>query len=344
MPKTAVQLPKGVWFQRKRLSDGAITRYGYYGRGPGTVALGREGTAEFLERLAEAIRKEPPSGTVENLLWRYRQSPEFKRLRARTRADYVKQLDKVQAQFGPLSLKAMSAREVARHIYAWRDSMSESPRRADYAIQVLKALLSWGVRRGLMEHNRAAGVERLYRADRRDRVWTAEQVDAFLATAPEPLKRALILALETGQRQGDLLVLTWSAVQDGAIRFRQSKTGARVAVPVSAALRSVLDGAPRNDSTVILTKADGLPWDPKGNGFRAAWRDACKAAGVKGVTFHDLRGTFVTRCLAQGWTTQEVAMCTGHSLRDLASLDTYADRGTIADASAARISGRNLPA
>jgi integrase len=41
-----------------------------------------------------------------------------------------------------------------------------------------------------------------------------------------------------------------------------------------------------------------LPWDPKGNGFRAAWRDACKAAVVTGVTFHDLRGTFATRRMA----------------------------------------------
>jgi len=30
-------------------------------------------------------------------------------------------------------------------------------------------------------------------------------------------------------------------------------------------------------------------------------------------------------------------MCTGHSLRDLASLDTYADRGIIADAAALRL-------
>jgi integrase len=91
---------------------------------------------------------------------------------------------------------------------------------------------------------------------------------------------------------------------------------------------------------VILTKSNGLPWEPNGNGFRSAWRAACKAASIKGVTFHDLRGTFVTRRLSEGWTTQEVAMCTGHSLRDLASLDTYADRGSVADASAERIAKR----
>jgi integrase len=333
-------LPKGVNLVTKTLRSGERVRYGYYGRGPGAVPLGREGSPEFFERLADAMRREPAGGTVKNLTWRYKQSPEFSRLSPRSKADYLQQLDRVDAKFGGLSLRAMSAREIAKHLYAWRDSMAASPRRADYAIQVLKALLSWGVKRGHIEHNRAAGIERLYRNDRRESVWSEGQVQAFLASAPEPLVRALILALETGQRQGDLLVLPWSAIQDGVLRLRQRKTGARVAVPISPALQACLDAAPKGKAVTILTRPDRLPWDPKGNGFRAAWRDACKAAGVAGVTFHDLRGTFVTRRLAEGWTTQEVAMCTGHSLRDLASLDTYADRGTVAESSAVRIAAR----
>lgn len=48
-------------------------------------------------------------------------------------------------------------------------------------------------------------VERLYHGDHAEKIWTGEHVAAFLAVAPEPLQRALVLALETGQRQGDLL-------------------------------------------------------------------------------------------------------------------------------------------
>lgn len=333
-------LPKGVWFQKKRLSGGEVIRYGYLGRGPGTVPLGREGSIDFYAALAEAVSKEPPSHTVHNLIWRYKQSPEYRDLADRTRADYAKQLDKIQVVFGGLSLRAMAAREVAAHIYAWRDSMRDSPRRADYAVTVLKLVLAWGVRRGLLEFNRAAGVEKLSNADRREKTWSAAQVDAFMNVASEPMKRAMIFALETGQRQGDLITLGWGAVQGNVIHLRQAKTGVRVAVPISAALRECLDAVPRGDATTILTKPDGRPWEIKGNGFRSAWRLTCQAAGIKGVTFHDLRGTFVTRRLSEGWTTQEVAMCTGHTLRDLASLDTYADRGAIAEATAKRISER----
>jgi hypothetical protein len=53
----------------------------------------------------------------------------------------------------------------------------------------------------------------------------------------------LLLALWTGQRQGDLLRLSWSAYDGTHIRLRQSKTGARVALPVGAPLKAALDAA-----------------------------------------------------------------------------------------------------
>lgn len=339
-PKHKVKLPKGVWFQPKRLKiTGEVVRYGYLGRGVGVVALGRYDAPEFFANLAAAMQKEPAGNTVDNLIVQYKRSPEFLGLKERTKADYLKELDRISSKFGNLSLRAMSAREIAPHIYQFRDERAATPRSADYTIQVLKALLSWGVRRGHLEQNRAGGIERVYRSNRREISWSEHQVSQFLKAAPEPMKRAMILALESGQRQADLLALPWSAVKDGMIRLRQNKTGVQVAVPISPALETCLRGVEKTAMTV-LTKADGEPWDPKGNGFRAAWAEVCEKAQISGVTFHDLRGTFVTRRLAEGWTTEEVASCTGHSLRDLASLDSYADRAVISEATAKRLAKR----
>ncbi len=333
----ARQYPKGVWFQKKRLSSAEVVRYGYWGRGPGTLSLGREGSVEFYHALAEAMAKAPSDGTVASLIWKYRQSPEFTGLRPRTQADYRQQLDKVQAKFGVLSLRAMSAKEIAGHIYAWRDSMAGSPRRADYAVQVLKATLAWGVRRGLLDHNRAAGIERLYKGDRSASVWTADHVTSFLDKAPEPLKRAMILAIETGQSQEDLLVMSWTAVGERVITGRRLKTGVPIAVPVSPDLRKCLEAVSREKATTILTKADGLPWDPKGNGFRAAWRDVCEAARISGLTFNDLRGTFITRRRQLGWAEEEVALCSGHPMAKRGAFHAYVDRAAVALANAERL-------
>jgi integrase len=130
-----------------------------------------------------------------------------------------------------------------------------------------------------------------------------------------------MLALWTGQRQGDLLRLPWSAYDGKHIRLRQSKGGTRVVIKVGLPLKAMLDATAKR-STIILTNNDGKPWSP--DGFRASWGKACKVAGIVGVTFHDLRGTAVTRLALAGCTEAEIATITGHSLRSVrAIIDTH---------------------
>jgi integrase len=94
-----------------------------------------------------------------------------------------------------------------------------------------------------------------------------------------------------------------------------------VVIRVGAPLKAALDAAPRR-STIILTTSDGRPWTP--DGFRASWGKACRKAGITGVTFHDLRGTAVTRLAIAECTEPEIAPITGHSLRSVrAILDTH---------------------
>jgi integrase len=135
-----------------------------------------------------------------------------------------------------------------------------------------------------------------------------------------------LLALWTGQRQGDLLRLPWSAYDGKEIRLRQSKSvrkGGRrpvnVTVPIGAPLKEALDAAANHKrSTIILTTMDGTPWTS--DGFGASWGKANKKASVVGVTFNDLRGTAVTRLALVGCTEAEIAAITGHSLRDVRSI------------------------
>ena len=186
---------------------------------------------------------------------------------------------------------------------------------------VLARVLSWGLDRGLIAANPCERGGRLYRGTRRDNIWTAADEAAFLQRAPAHLHLALLLALWTGQRQGDLLRLPWSAYDGTHIRLRQSKTGKRVVVKIGAPLKAALDVAPKR-STIILVNSEGKPWTS--DGFRASWGKACKVAGIVGLTFHDLRGTAVTRLALVGATEPEIASLTGLSLRDVhAILDAH---------------------
>lgn len=326
-------MPKGVVVAPTR-QPGAPAQ-AYLRRGRRYIALGAPDAKSFAARLDEALLgPEPQAGSLGHLIWRYQQSPEFRRLAGRTQDDYREQLARIGRAFGREPLTAFDDKTAAQRIFAWRDRRAASPRRADYGVQVLKALLGWAAGRGLVERNRAAGIPPLYRSDRRYKVWKPDDVDRFIAAAPPGLGLAMILALETGQRQSDLLALRWSDIDDDVISLRQAKTRQDVAVPITPRLARALEVAPRC-SPFVLVRQDGQPWASDG-GFRNAWRFYCRKAGIIDLTFHDLRGTFVTQRLAEGWTLQEVAFCTGHSFRNLGCLERYADRGAIARALARR--------
>jgi len=244
----------------------------------------------------------------------------------------------VQAKFGDLTLVAMASPKISGHIFDWRDLMAKtSPRQADYAVSVLSAMLKWGVSRGAISHNRAAGIGDVYTADRREKVWTEEMEAALLEVAPEPIRRVAILALETGLSQEDLLVLPWTAIRGKVIVSRRLKNGTPVAVPISPKLAAMLATAPRTADT-ILTTATGRAYNPKGNGLRFLFKRATVAAQVEGRTFHDMRGTFITRRRAMGWTAEEVALCSGHKIAGEAGAQgSYVDRETVAVQSALRL-------
>jgi hypothetical protein len=67
-----------------------------------------------------------------------------------------------------------------------------------------------------------------------------------------------MMALWTGQRQGDLLELLWSAYDGTTIRLTRSKTGNAVSIKVGFPLKALLDRTTRR-STMILTNQKGVP-------------------------------------------------------------------------------------
>jgi hypothetical protein len=94
-------------------------------------------------------------------------------------------------------------------------------------------------------------------------------------------------------------------------------TGTRIVIKVGAPLKVALDSATKH-STIILTNTDIKPWTS--DGFSSSWRKAVKKAGIVGLTFHDLKGTAVTRLALVACTEAEIATITGNSLRSVRSI------------------------
>jgi integrase len=94
-----------------------------------------------------------------------------------------------------------------------------------------------------------------------------------VAVASPGLTMAALLALWTGQRQGDLLRLPWSAYDGKYIRLRQSKTGRRVTIaPTSQQKCSSI--RPATSALALSHSAPASPCDSRANRteHRRRWR------------------------------------------------------------------------
>ncbi len=295
---------------------GRLYRYAWRG-GPRLKA--EPGTAAFIAEYHEAVRahRAPPPDQFRSLIALYKDSSEFRGTAEKTRRDYLRYIRDIENRFGDMPLVVLDDPRIRQDFKAWRDGMADRPRTADLAWSVLARILSVAFDRGLIASNPCRAGGRLYRSERRDSLWTEPMIAKALSSFPEHLRWPLMFGLWTGQRQGDLLRLPWSAYEGDRITLRQDKRGARVPLPVSAILRAEIARIPRI-GPLILTNSLGRPWTS--DGFRSSWRDACQAAEITGVTFHDLRGSAVTRLGEAGCTAPEIASITGHSMRDVETI------------------------
>ncbi len=314
---------KGINWTEKRLADGSMRTYYYAWRG-GPKLPGKPGDAAFIAAYNAAIAEKaaPAEGVLQVIVDAYQQSEEFLRLADRTRRDYIGKIKLIEREYGDLPLAALSARGMRGEFLDWRDALAKSShRQADYAWTVLARILSWALNREKIDANPCEDGGRLYSGSRAEFIWTHDNEEAFLKSAPAHLHLPFLLALWTGQRQGDLLRLPWSAYDGTHIRLRQSKTRKKVIVPVGAPLKIVLDAAKAvRVGPIMLTSTDKTPWTS--DGFRSSWKKACVKAGIKELTFHDLRGTAVTRLAIAGATDIEIATITGLKL---GSVETILD-------------------
>lgn len=294
----------------------------YYAWRGGPRIIAEFGSPEFLVEFADAHkarskRRAPSVETFETWSDKYQDSAGFKQKSKSTQVAYRRYLALAVKEFGDATLDVLQDPKMRGDIMEWRDKMAATPRTADYAWTCVARVLSFMKDRGRISVNVCERGGRLYASDRKDKIWTEADLTALFAVASLEVSLVVAMALWTGQRQGDLLRLPWSAYSGKRIRLRQSKGGVRVSVPVHDTLADIIALIPKL-GPVMLTSSTGLPWT--GDGFRASFNKACERAKITGLTFHDLRGTAVTRLALSESTESEIAAITGHSTSDVRSI------------------------
>ena len=113
-------------------------------------------------------------------------------------------------------------------------------------------------------------------------------------------------AIETAMRRGEIAAMRWDHLDRRArvLLIPETKTGTPRRVPLSTAALGVLDQIPR--------RIDGRVWGMRPDSISQAFERVCKAAGIEGLTFHDLRHEATSRLFEKGLNPMQVAAITGH--------------------------------
>jgi integrase len=255
--------------------------------------------------------KGPRTGSFAALIAAFKESPEWRELSEATRRSYEHNLGEVAKAWGKLLVAGVEP----KHILALRDTKQSTPAAANALIRTLSAVISWSIPRGYRADNPCRHVRKL-KIGEGYAPWSWEQIIHFREHVSCPqLWWAAALALYSGQRQADDLVMQWSDLSDGQLSVVQEKTGKKLRIPMHRDLAELLRKLPRR-STTILTNTKGRPWTS--DGFRASWskemtRPAMAAHRQAGLVFHGLRKSAVVFLLEAGCTDAEVSAITGQS-------------------------------
>jgi integrase len=168
--------------------------------------------------------------------------------------------------------------------------------------------------------------------NRAEIVWTGELWERLIAKAAPDERRFLLFASFSAARLSDLVALRWAQFDGEWIVYKPrktaKKTGVVVQLPVYALplFKELVAALPRAGEHMLVS-ADGNPWTAN------TWKHRMRrlkarafAEGDPGRTFHDIRGTTISRLFNSGCSDAEVAAIDGHVIGRGSMLGRYAQR------------------
>src|SRR5207342_363136 len=164
---------------------------------------GEPGSPEFMASYNEAVesRRTPEPGRFKSLVVLYKASPDYLKLAASTHKNWSPWLDRIADYFGELRIAQFDRPEKIRPVIRrWRNQWAETPRTADYALQVLSRVAAHAVELGKISGNPCEGIKHLYNNDRSEIIWTDADIDHIKKTCASEISNAVDLASHTGLR------------------------------------------------------------------------------------------------------------------------------------------------
>jgi integrase len=301
---------------RKILSDGTVREYRY-------------SKAKYARQRFVADR----SNAIGKLAREFYEAPEFKRCSIGWQKATRFYVTMMEDALGWATLDDLNHRKIRGEFYTLRDKHSDLPHRADKLMNTLRRILGWAYDRAKLDVNHALGIERLVPSSqsRAEHIWLPEHEARLFSVVLPDMVRLYWFALYTVLRQGDICAIEWPQFDGRWLTVRPGKTakstGVVVHLPVFRLppLAALIEQLPRNGKMMLVTD-NGMPWHV--DNVRTRFSRATRQAGLREIdlTFHDIRGTGITRMQEAGCTDAETAAISGHAIGRGSKLGDYTAR------------------
>jgi integrase len=332
---------------RLRYVDRFVDRHGHvrhYFRRPGCKRIplpGSSGSPEFMTAYNAALAENSPvstptargqPGTFNRLAAQYFASPDFFRLRPRTRHVYRQVIDRFLVEHGHRKVAEMRRDDVKKIV----GLKSATPGSANDLLKKIRTLIKFAIDAGWRADDPTLRIKSF--PEHEFHTWTEDEIGQYERHWPigSRERTAFALHLYTGQRRADVARMAWSDVAGDAISVVQAKTGVRLTIQLHPQLSTALRAWPRKHM-IILTTAFNRPFSIAGYGNMMA--HAIAAAGLPDrCVLHGLRKAAARRLAEAGCTEKEIAAVTGHTtLKEVARYTRAADQKRLAAGAVAKL-------
>ncbi|MFZ2101438.1 MAG: site-specific integrase [Oricola sp.] len=158
--------------------------------------------------------------------------------------------------------------------------------------------------------NPVKGIRKPRLGSSRDRRVSPDEVSRLIHEAQrsrnEHLAPAIMLAVETGMRRGELLGMQWQHTDADArvVAIPHTKNGHPRRIPLSSTAANTLKSQ--------MAKGIDRPLPMSSESLKKAWQRLVMRCDLEGIRFHDLRHEAISRFFERGLSMPEVALISGH--------------------------------
>jgi integrase len=164
-----------------------------------------------------------------------------------------------------------------------------------------------------------------------------ERLIASCRKTSEELADIVIVAIETGMRQNEILKMQWSMINwlkhTITLPSEITKTDKGRVVPLSVRAEEALQRQQQRPSAAKATqKVAGQVWTYTADGMRASYNKARKRAGILGLTFHDLRHEALSKLAEAGLPITQLQAISGHKTAQMLARYSHIKGRVLVDA------------